>query len=258
VADARYQIRGTYHDVRAMARLRARTLQREGRLTLDLDGRAIPLMVRRNPRARRLTLTIDSENDGAIVTNPSRVPLEEALDKARSRASWILSRLEALPPRVPFVDGACVPYLGTTALIRHDPIGRRPVYFDDGNIYVSGRPEHLARRVRDWYKAEARRHISGLAAEKSTLIERTVTRITLRDPRSRWGSCTTDGRLSFSWRLMMMPEWVLDYIVAHEVAHLVAMNHGPRFWRTVDKLTADHRRANAWLKSQGNDVHRYG
>lgn len=227
-------------------------------MTLTLGGRAVPLKVRRNPRARRLTLTIDTDNAGAVITIPSRVPVEEAVDMAKSRAEWILRRLDALPPRVPFADGAVVPHLGAPCLVRHEPRARVPVFRSGGEIHVSGRAEHLSRRLGDWFKSEARLHISARAREKAAVIGRSPWRITLRDPRSRWGSCSVDGRLSFSWRLVMMPEWVLDYVVAHEVAHLEVMNHGPRFWRTVERLTGDVREANEWLRRHGAEVHRYG
>lgn len=230
----------------------------EGRMTLTLEGRAVPLLVRRNPRARRLTLTIDSDNEGAVITIPSRVPVEEAVDMARSRAGWILSRLDALPPRVPFADGAIVPHLGAPCLVRHVPAVGSPILRHGGEIQVGGRAEHLSRRLVDWFKAEARCHLSDRARDKAEIIGRVPKRITLRDPRSRWGSCTIDGRLSFSWRLVMMPEWVLDYVVAHEVAHLDVLNHSPRFWATVEKLTSDVKGANEWLRRHGAEVHRYG
>ena len=241
-----------------MRLLRPSPWQSEGRMTLTLEGRAVPLLVRRNPRARRLTLTIDSDNEGAVITIPSRVPVEEAVDMARSRAGWILSRLDALPPRVPFADGAIVPHLGAPCLVRHVPKGGTPALRQGGEIQIGGRVEHLPRRLADWFKAEAHRHLSDRARDKAAIIGRIPKRITLRDPRSRWGSCTIDGRLSFSWRLVMMPEWVLDYVVAHEVAHLDVLNHSPRFWATVEKLTSDVKGANEWLRRHGAEVHRYG
>jgi predicted metal-dependent hydrolase len=241
-----------------MARFRSRSYLREGEMTLTLEGRAIPLKVRRNPRARRLTLTIDTDNEGAVITIPVRVPVEEAVDMARSRADWILSRLDALPPRVAFTDGAIVPHLGAPCLVRHLPHARQAAVLRGGEIYVPGRAEHLPRRLRDWYKAEARHHLSERARDKAATIGHTPRRITLRDPRSRWGSCSVDGRLSFSWRLVMMPEWVLDYVVAHEVAHLEVMNHSPRFWRIVEKLSGQVKEANDWLRRHGAEVHRYG
>ena len=228
------------------------------RFSLDIEGRAVPLRVRRNRRARRLVLRIDAAAGGAVVTLPPGVPVEDGLDMARQRASWIAGRLAALPARMPFADGARVPFLGVEHWIRHRPGCRGTVWREDGEIHVAGRPEHVARRLGDWLKGEARRHIAPLAAAKAELLGRAAGRVTLRDTRSRWGSCAANGNLSFCWRLVMAPETVLDYVVAHEVAHLAERGHGPRFWRAVEGLTADAEGARAWLREHGDRLHRYG
>jgi len=228
------------------------------RLTLDIGGREVPLRIRRNPKARRLILRIDTDSDGAIVTLPSRVPLREGVELARARSDWILRRLAELSPRVPFADGARVPYLDQEHVIHYRP-GRRGVVWREGReIQVAGRPEHTGRRVRDWFKAEARARITGLVAEKTEMLGRGRGRITLRDTRSRWGSCSANGNLSFCWRLIMVPEPVLDYVVAHEVAHLAHRDHGPAFWRAVQGLTRDADAGRAWLRRHGESLHRYG
>jgi hypothetical protein len=226
--------------------------------SLDVGGRAVPLRFRRNARARRLILRIDGERDGVVVTLPRHVPAEEGLDLAQSKAAWIVRQLDRLPPRVPFADGAVVPVLGVDHRVRHDASARRPVSSGGGEIVVCGRPEHLARRLTDWLRAEARRLIASRALDKAECLGRTPGRITLRDTRSRWGSCSVDGRLSFSWRLVMAPEHVLDYVVAHEVAHLAERNHGRRFWDLVAELTGDAGTARAWLSAYGARLHRYG
>ncbi len=227
-------------------------------LVLDIEGRAVPLRIRRNARARRLILRIDGERDGVVVTLPGRVPVEEGLDLARGKAAWIVRQLDRLAPRVPFADGAVVPILGDDHRIRFDPTGRRPVSRGTGEIVVTGRPEHLARRLTDWLKGEARSLIVPLAHAKAQSLGRSPGAITLRDTRSRWGSCSADGKLSFSWRLVMAPEHILDYVVAHEVAHLVERNHGPRFWDLAAQMTGDVETARAWLNAFGARLHRYG
>ena len=226
--------------------------------SLDIEGRAVPLRIRRNPRARRLILRIDGDGDGVVVTLPRHAAVEEGLDLARSKAAWIARQLDRLPPRVPFADGAVVPLLGVDHRVRHDDTRRRPVRRGAGEIVVAGRPEHLARRLTDWLRGEARRSIAPRAHDKAGRLGRTAARITLRDTRSRWGSCSVDGKLSFSWRLVLAPEHVLDYVVAHEVAHLVEKNHGPRFWDLVARLTGDVETARAWLGAYGAGLHRYG
>jgi predicted metal-dependent hydrolase len=230
----------------------------ERQINLDLGGRAVPLRVRRHRRARNMILRIDTANDGALLTLPWRTPLADGLGLARSKASWILRGLDALPPRMPFADGALVPYLGVVHRVRHRPDARGVAWRDDGEINVSGRPEHLARRLTDWLRRQARSEIVPRVAAKAASLERQPGRIVLRDTRSRWGSCSANGDLSFCWRLVMATEPVLDYVVAHEVAHLAYRGHGPRFWSTVARLTDGADDARAWLRQNGEGLHRYG
>ena len=244
--------------MRGGGRSRAAPPDRDACYSLDIEGRAVPLRIRRNARARRLVLRIDAAADGAVVTLPPGVPVEDGLDMARQRAAWIAGRLAALPARMPFADGACVPFLGVEHPIRHRPGCRGTVWLQDGEIHVAGRPEHLARRLTDWLKGEARRRIAPVVAAKVARLGRAAGRITLRDTRSRWGSCSANGNLSFCWRLVMAPETVLDYVVAHEVAHLAEPGHGSRFWRAVAGLTANAESARAWLRENGDRLHRHG
>jgi len=225
---------------------------------LCLGDREVPLSVSRHARARRLTLRLDHASGSFHLTLPRRAPLAEGLDFARVNAAWIRAQLEALPAPVPFVDGAVVPYRGEDHVIRHVPWARRGVWREDRAIHVSGFAEHLPRRARDFLKREAERVIGGRAQAKAAAIGRGFERMQLRDPKSRWASCSTSGTLTFSWRLIMTPDYVLDYVVAHEIAHLKHMNHGKRFWTLVDKLTPDTARARAWLNDEGAQLHRYG
>ncbi len=218
----------------------------------------MPLTVRRSDRARRIILRLDSAGDGATVTVPPGVPFDEGLAMARRKAGWIVARLDALPPRVPFADGAVVPFLGEAHRVRHAPGGRRGVWREDGEIRVSGAAEHLARRLGDWMRREARCVISPRVMDLVARLGRHDVRISIRDPRTRWGSCSARGTLSFSWRLVMAPLPVLDYVVAHEVAHLAERGHGPRFWRTVAGLADDVDWARAWLNCHGAGLHRFG
>lgn len=233
-------------------------IEPEGPVTVDLRGRQVELQVRRNHRARRINLRIDPSAGGAVLTLPLDAPLEEGIGLARQKAHWLISRLDALPPHIPFTDGAEVPVLGRPHRVRHLPGRRGVVRSEDGELLVSGRPEHLSRRLVDWLRQEAKRQIVPRAEAKAALIDRRVGRITVRDTRSRWGSCSANGNLSFCWRLVMTPEDVLDYVVAHEVAHLKYRSHGPRFWQTAGKLTRDMEEARAWLLQHGETLHRYG
>jgi predicted metal-dependent hydrolase len=125
-------------------------------------------------------------------------------------------------------------------------------------LCVAGDGPHVDRRVSDFLKREARRDLEIANARAAATLGVKIKRLSIRDQSSRWGSCSTTGALSYSWRLILAPPFVLDYLAAHEVAHLVEMNHSPRFWRLVDRLCPHARRAKPWLELHGTDLHRYG
>lgn len=228
-------------------------------IAIDHAGQSLPVTFVRSARARRVSLRVDSARRRILLTAPLRLPLGVAVRFAEAQAGWIAARLKRLPARQPFTDGAELPLFGVPHLIRHRPEARGTVWLEAGEIHVAGRIEHLARRVREWLAAEFRRRVTPLAQAKAARVERRVRRVSVRDSRTRWGSCGPDGGLSFSWRLVFAPPEVLDYLVAHEVAHLVHMNHGPRFWALAERLCdgpmADPR---AWLKANGETLLQYG
>ena len=205
-----------------------------------------------------MTLRLDEASGAFRLSLPYGVALAKGLAFAERRGPWMVAQLASLPPRIAFQAGASIPVLGRDHVIHHEPHARRGVWREPGAIWVSGFPEHLARRVADYLKSEARRELTHRTLAKAGLIGRQVAKITLRDTRSRWGSCTSEGQISFSWRLILAPEEVLDYVVAHEVAHLAHLNHGPGFWRLAASLTAEVTGPRRWLKENGGSLLRYG
>jgi predicted metal-dependent hydrolase len=194
-----------------------------------------------------------------VLTAPLRLPIDKAVGFAEAHAGWIAARLKRLPERRPFVDGAEVPYFGQPHRIRHRPESRGTVWREGSEIHVAGQSEHLPRRLREWLMVELRRELVPLVQAKAALVERRVKRITIRDNRSRWGSCGPDGTMTFSWRLVLAPPEVVDYLVAHEVAHLVHLNHGARFWALARKLTAGPMDPpHAWLRRHADLLLQYG
>jgi predicted metal-dependent hydrolase len=222
-------------------------------ISQQLSQRAgkVPVHVRVSRRAQRLALKIDAVGDAVELVLPPRTSLPRALNFLKTNRAWVESRLAALPPRVIFEDGKSVPVLGEPHRIRQ--VARSgehgPVWIEDGEIRVSGDKAHLARRVRDFLKDRARAEIGRRARRLAQQIDRTVGRVTVRDTTTRWGSCSANGNMAFSWRLVMAPEPVLTYVVAHEVAHLVEMNHGPRFWKLVNRLVPHVERHRDWLNA---------
>lgn len=213
---------------------------------------------RRNARARRISLRIDPCGGNVVVTLPPRTGRGAGVTLLMSHAEWVADRLAALPEAIPFTDGAVLPICGEPHRIRHLPSFRGGAWLDRGELCVSGAPEFLGRRVLDFLRHEARTRLTALVKEKTAQAGLHARRITVKDTRTRWGSCATDGSLAFSWRLIMAPRFVQDYVAAHEVAHLRHMNHGKRFWTLVQKLTPHTEPAIRWLRTDGQRLLRIG
>ena len=189
--------------------------------------------------------------------------LREARDFAQKHGAWIAARLKRLPQAAPFAHGSEVPLRGDPHRIVHRRGVRGTVWTatdDDGNrlLCVAGEAPHINRRIGDFLRRAAARELEAAARRYAEELNVTIKRISIRDQSSRWGSCSNTGVLSFSWRLILAPPYVLDYLAAHEVAHLVELNHSARFWRLVERIYPDFERAKVWLEVHGTDLHRYG
>lgn len=226
--------------------------------TVNLHGRDVTLRLCFNRRARHISLRVDEKWGGVDLILPGRNARSEGLEFAHEKSLWILRQLDALPTRVPFVDGAVIPILGSDHVVRHQPGAHGSVWLSGNEIHVAGAAPHVSRRVTDWLKKNAREEIRKRAELDARSVGRKISRLSVRDTRSRWGSCSEDGHLSFSWRLILAPETVLSYVVAHEVAHLAELNHGGRFWKLVDQLCPGNKVPRYWLKRYGATLHRYG
>ncbi|MDR3437546.1 SprT family zinc-dependent metalloprotease [Telmatospirillum sp.] len=226
--------------------------------SLLLGGRPVPLRLCRSPQAKRLSLRVDQRDGSVVLVLPVHAAVSQGLAFAQSKSDWLTARLAALPAAVPFADGMTLPLQGVAHLLRHDPTGRRGVWTADGEIHVCGEAEYFARRLTDWLKRRALEEITASALPMAAKIGRPYRSIHLKDTRSRWGSCSSRGDLAFSWRLLLAPPAILDYVVAHEVAHLAQMNHSAAFWRLVAGLVDGADGCRAWLKQHGSALHRYG
>ena len=213
---------------------------------------------RRNTRARRVSLRIDPRGGSVVVTLPSRAGRGAGMALLQTHADWITTRLASLPGRVAFTDGAELPIAGVIHTIRHVPAARGGAWLHGTELQVAGHAEHLSRRVLDFLRTEAQRRLTDLVAIKAAQLGIRPHRITVKDTISRWGSCAADGSLAFSWRLVMAPHYVQDYVVAHEVAHLRHLNHGSQFWALVAELTDHMEPAMRWLRQEGIRLLRIG
>jgi predicted metal-dependent hydrolase len=226
-----------------------------------VDGRPVVVAVRISERARSYRLSIPNAGP-PVLTVPMRGRWREAESFLKRQSAWLEARLKRKPQAVAFAAGEVIPVRGVDhAIVATGRIRGRVevVEGDDGfELHVPGERAHRARRLADWLKAEAQIDLEKRVARHARRLGVTVKSVKLRSPTSRWGSCSTSGRLNFNWRLILAPPYVLDYVAAHEVAHLVEMNHSPAFWRTVEQTLPNMERGRAWLKAHGRQLMVYG
>ena len=214
----------------------------------------VPLVLRRSARARRISLRV-SQSDGRVtLTLPKGVPDREALAFAQEKAAWIRGHLETRGEDIRIGLGEHIPVEGQMREIAIG--GGRYVRIEPGLIQLP-RAGATGARVRAALRTLARDRLIVASDRYAKALGRDYARITLRDTRSRWGSCSSSGGLMYSWRLIMAPPEVLAYVAAHEVAHLAEMNHGPRFWKTVTQLFGPYDTPRTWLRREGQTLHCY-
>jgi predicted metal-dependent hydrolase len=232
-------------------------------ITVVFDKAIYLVRLRRHRQARRYTLRIQAATREVVLTMPPRGSLKEAKAFAEKHGGWIAARLHRLPQAKPFAHATVVPLRGQPHRIAHRKGKRGTVWIEIGEdgerrLCVAGDTPYVDRRVGDFLRREAKSDLEMATQHAAQRLGVRVHRVSVRDQSSRWGSCSTTGVLSFSWRLILAPPFVLDYLAAHEVAHLVEMNHSPRFWRLVDRICPNVQRAKTWLDVHGTNLHRYG
>ncbi|WP_121065505.1 M48 family metallopeptidase [Chachezhania antarctica] len=213
----------------------------------------VTLTLRRSSRARRIILRVSRLDGRVTLTLPRGVSESEALAFARTKEDWIRDHLSQRGSDVTVGYGAAVPVEGVPRVIV--PARGRRVVLGEGEIAVPGDSPGV--RLKTWLRELARERLVAASDHHAATLGRGYTRITLRDTRSRWGSCSSNGGLMYSWRLVMAPPEILDYVAAHEVAHLAELNHSPAFWAHVGRLYGPYNTARTWLRTEGNDLHRY-
>ncbi|MBB4005256.1 M48 family metallopeptidase [Aurantimonas endophytica] len=225
---------------------------------LELAGGPLPVTVRRNPRAKRIILRLAPGGAGVVVTAPRSTPARTINEFLERHRGWVEGRLARIPASIAVVDGATLQLRGEAVSLVHRP-DLRTSRFESGEaggrLLIGGDARHFARRVADALKREARRDLEASVARHAASVGLQPRAITLKDTRSRWGSCTADRRLAFSWRIVMAPPAVLDYLAAHEVAHFREMNHGPGFWALCRDLCPEMDFGRDWLKRHGAQLH---
>lgn len=213
----------------------------------------VPLILRRSARARRISLRVSSLDGRVTLTLPKNLPEREALEFAAEKEGWIRGHLSRRPEVVDVGYGTVLPVAGRALRVAEGQ--KRGVRIFGEEILVGG--DRPARSLERYLKELARDHLAAASDDYAARLGKPFSRLSLRDTRSRWGSCSSAGALMYSWRLILAPPRVLRYVAAHEVAHLREMNHAPAFWSLVEDLYGDYREPRSWLRDHGSQLHRY-
>ena len=212
----------------------------------------IEVILRRSARARRMSLRVGRSDGRVTLTLPSRLPLREASDFVAQQADWIKRNVAAAPKARIIAVGDTLPVMGAEIPVVAG--GGRSARYTGDRIAVPD-DGFAGRRVKVLLQTLARTHLTAAVDRYADALGKHPAKVTLRDTRSRWGSCSSRGDLMFSWRLIMAPPEVLDYVAAHEVAHLRHMDHSPRFWAQVAVLMPDYAPSRDWLRREGAALH---
>ena len=214
--------------------------------------KVIPVEFIKSISAKSIKITPNLAKQIVYVSYPFFVSRRKAVDFLESKKDWVSRQLEKVPDSIVIADGAVIEMLGKKYKISHIPTARRGVWIEEDYIFVSGGIEFLNRRVKDFIKVEVKKYFCRRVKYYANMLGAEYGKISVKDTTSRWGSCASNGNLSFSWRLAFAPIFVIDYIVAHEVAHLAELNHSFRFWRVVKQIYGDDiDKAQKWLSRNG-------
>ena len=226
---------------------------------VDVEGEMVPVLIRRNPRARRISMRADAVKREIRITMPNYTPTATAMDFVTQKRQWIAARLQSAPDAAPISPGSEIAVEGEAHLIEWQANWPRSIRRDEGILRVGGPEAMVGGRVLRWLKSEARRIFTAEIAHYCARAEVTAPSLSLGDPRSRWGSCSSRGTISLSWRLIMAPASVRRSVIAHEVAHMRHMDHSRDFYTWLDALyEGDRKAADRWLKMHGTGLQRVG
>lgn len=216
----------------------------------------IPLKILVNAKSKSMKLRLSKDGE-AILVLPKWTPKFMGIAFAQKNLDWLKAQKAKIGAPRQFENGTRIDLLGTSYLIEHNPKARGGVFCEDDKLVVTGEIDHLHRRVRDFVKKQAYAYIQEKAIHMAAQLGEKPAKITLRDTSSRWGSCSSNKNLSFCWKLALAPTFVLDYIIAHEVAHLIEMNHSDAFWQVVAKIDTHRATASSWLRKHGSDLQKW-
>lgn len=215
----------------------------------------ISVQIRHSARARRLSLRISSLDGKVTLSGPPYVRERDYMAFIRDKEDWIIKNLAVMPEKTHVAAGAVLVYRGSPVTVTM--ASQRGVRIAGDAIYVARASRSIGASIKGFLKSQARDALAYASDRYAAQLGVGYSALVLRDTRSRWGSCSSQGQLMYSWRLIMAPPDILDYVAAHEVAHLIEMNHSRAFWNVVARLYPDYEKAREWLRSHGPMLHRY-
>ena len=227
--------------------------------SLIIEGKTVPLIVRENSKARRFTLRLRPEGGGNIVlTLPLFYSKKQVLGFIEQSRPWLEKQMARTIPKLTYAQGMVLPILGKSFELRHKPSKSYRSWWGEDHLLIHAPPEKFGAAVQRSLHQVAKQFLTERSTLYANQVEKSLKRITLRDTRSRWGSCSANGNISYSWRLIFAPEKVADYVCAHEVAHMIEMNHSPQFWEIVEDFCPDYKSLRHWLRQNGKSLFQYG
>lgn len=219
------------------------------------------LDIKISPRAKRMALRVDAKDGSVKLVIPKRASILSAYEFALKNAYWIKDRVAEMPEAIAFENGTIIPVLGKNRKINisyDNTLKRTSIALKNNEIIVFTNKEDPSLRIKRFLIDLAKKELTALAHVKAEMADRKIERVDVKDTSSRWGSCSHDGRISFSWRLIFAPTDAMDYVVAHEVAHLVHLDHSPNFWKVCEQLSDEYHKGHRWMKKNGAQLMRYG
>lgn len=227
-------------------------------IPLQINGAVVEVELRFNQRSKSMRLRLDRLKKRAVLTLPPRTPHFEVSAFLERSKTWLLRRLEQHPCQVPFINGNCIPIFGQDHIIHYSVAPQSKIELQDSRIFMQGPTENLSRALKTWLKHHAHDYLTQRCQDYAIHVGKKINYVRVREVKSRWGSCSHQANLSFSWRLVFAPLPIVDYVCAHEVAHLVEMNHSRQFWAIVESMCPNPKVHINWLKQNASRLFSYG
>lgn len=226
--------------------------------TFDIQAALnMDIKIIKSTQAKRLTLRIDAKERLPILTIPHRCSAKRAIEFVELHRAWLEENLEKIPVAKRFENGEIISIMGKEYTINHCPQKRCGVLIDENNLIVSGSKEFLHRRICDFIKKNAKEELYKKSKILAAKIGCHVNSVSIKDTKSRWGSCSSLENINYNWRISLAPKYVIDYLVAHEVSHLLHQDHSREFWQCVKKLCPNAAKGRLWLKNHGKELYMY-